>query len=97
MSRLKVLGAMSGIPDPIICCLRRAEGLSVRLLFVIRGLDLRSLELPITSAEADIGLSLAAEASLGSEAKKFGDSEKSCATCHWSIDKMKTSDWSLPG
>ena len=55
VSLLKLRGAMSGITGPA-CCLRLAEGLSVKLLLVIRGLDLRSEELAIPSwgAEADI-------------------------------------------
>ena len=84
VSLLKLLGAMSGITEPS-CCLRLAEGLSVKLLLVIRGLDLMSLELAIPSWEAgaDIGLS---GASLESdEMRKSGESEKSCATCDWSM------------
>ena len=95
VSLLKLLGAMSGIPEPS-CCLRLAEGLSVKLLLVTRGLDLMSLELAIPSWEAgaDIGLSLT-EASLESEeTRKSGESEKSCATCDWSrVTVMKGCDW----
>ena len=93
VSLLKLLGAMSGMT----CCLRLAEGLSVKLLLVIRGLDLRSVELPVPSWEAgaDIGLS---EASLGSDARKLGLSEKSCATYDWSVVSTEACDWSaVPG
>ena len=52
VSLLKLRGAKSGRT----WCLRLAEGLSVKLFLVIRGLDLRSVELPMPSwgAGADI-------------------------------------------
>ena len=91
VSLLKLRGAMSGIT----WCLRLAEGLSVKLLLVI----LRSVELPFPSWEAgaDIGLSPTV-ASLGSDARKLGFSEKSCATYDWSVVSIKACDWSaVPG